>query len=141
MIYYLLDTNIISELSKQEKNPGVVKKIAQYSDCCAISAITYQEIAFGLKKMPFGRKRSDFENIFYGFIVNTFPIINYTSSEANIYADFQSNCEKRGLPRPYFDTQIAATAKANALILVTRNVKDFEPFIEHENLMVENWFE
>ena len=38
---------------------------------------------------------------------------------------------------PFVDGQIAATAQAHGLILVTRNVRDFELFA---GLTVENWF-
>ena len=38
----------------------------------------------------------------------------------------------------YADTQIAAIAAVNGLILVTRNAADFAQF---DSLMVENWFD
>lgn len=41
----------------------------------------------------------------------------------------------KGNPRPFADTQIAATAIANGMILITHNVKDYE---EIPNLRVED---
>ena len=38
------------------------------------------------------------------------------------------------------DAQIAAIAIANNLILVTRNLRDFEPMATVSTLMLENWF-
>lgn len=43
-----------------------------------------------------------------------------------------------GKPPSYADGQIAAIASANNLILVTRNVSDYETFTGIE---IENWFE
>ncbi len=43
-------------------------------------------------------------------------------------------------PLPYCDTQIAATAIANGMVLVTRNVSDFKTAKEKSFLNVENWF-
>ena len=41
----------------------------------------------------------------------------------------------------YAEEQIAATALAYNLILVTRNIKDFEGIAEFFPLKLENWFE
>ena len=46
----------------------------------------------------------------------------------------------QGKPLSYCDTQIAATAIANGMVLVTRNVSDFKTAKEKSFLNVENWF-
>ena len=48
---------------------------------------------------------------------------------------------KNGTPLLYQDAQIAATAMANDLVLVTRNVKDFVAIQKYFPLKIENWFE
>ena len=45
--------------------------------------------------------------------------------------------KSRGRTPPYVDGQIAAIAKVNELILVTRNTGDFVEFVD---LKVQNWF-
>ncbi|MBQ7509261.1 MAG: type II toxin-antitoxin system VapC family toxin, partial [Spirochaetales bacterium] len=60
---------------------------------------------------------------------------------AVIYSDLKSRLEKAGCPAPEIDMQIASTAIANNLILVTRNTGDFSNIAEVSSLMLENWFE
>jgi tRNA(fMet)-specific endonuclease VapC len=43
-----------------------------------------------------------------------------------------------GKPPSLSDGQIAAIAKANGLILVTRNISDYKEFLD---LRIENWFD
>lgn len=42
---------------------------------------------------------------------------------------------------PYSDSQIAATAIANNMILVTHNTEDFLPLVQNSILHVEDWWE
>ncbi len=50
----------------------------------------------------------------------------------------RARLEKRGSPPSFVDGQIAAIAATRGMILVSRNVRDFERF---EGLALENWFE
>ena len=45
-----------------------------------------------------------------------------------------------GKPLPYCDTQIAATAIANGMVLVTHNTTDFAEAAERSFLRMEDWF-
>ena len=56
-----------------------------------------------------------------------------------ILSDIRQRLELKGKPAPLSDSMIAATAIANNLILVTRNVKDFESIREVSSLMIEDW--
>ncbi|GHV76014.1 twitching motility protein PilT [Spirochaetia bacterium] len=56
---YLLDTNVLSEIRKPNRNPKVyefVKKIRQID--LSISVISIGEIVFGMEKLPEGKKRA-----------------------------------------------------------------------------------
>ena len=48
-----------------------------------------------------------------------------------------SRLQKLGLTPAFLDSQIASIAKTNDLILVTRNITDFENLL---GLSLENWF-
>lgn len=50
-----------------------------------------------------------------------------------------AKCEEKGHPSAVSAAQIAATAIANGMILVTHNTDDFEIFRETGNLHMEDW--
>ena len=54
---YLLDTNTVSELSKEKPNPKVVAWIRLHHRDCFLSAITIGELVKGLELLPEGKKR------------------------------------------------------------------------------------
>ena len=57
-----------------------------------------------------------------------------------ICGEIQSVSEKEGKTVPYYDSQIAATAVSNGMVLVTHNTSDFEQFKEKTFLRLEDWF-
>ncbi|WP_296693862.1 type II toxin-antitoxin system VapC family toxin [Treponema sp. UBA7567] len=136
---YLLDTNIVSEFSKKRPNQNVIALYEARKNMCAISAVTWQELTYGVSKMPEG-KRKDSISAFTEDLKNNFEIIPYDEFSANICGQLLGTCEKCGKTLPYGDTQIAATAIANGMVLVTRNVSDFSEATERSFLRVEDWF-
>lgn len=136
---YLLDTNIVSEFSKKRPNQNVIALYEARKNMCAISAVTWQELTYGVSKMPEG-KRKDSISAFTEDLKNNFEIIPYDEFSANICGQLLGTCEKCGKILPYGDTQIAATAIANGMVLVTRNGSDFSEATERSFLRVEDWF-
>ena len=138
---YLLDTNIISEIRKPEPNTLVMQKLAKHQKLSAISAIAYDEMLFGVKRMPEGKKKDALMEFYTKFVQSNFEILPFDVHCSWIHSDLLERLEKIGKPAPLIDSMIAATAIANNMILVTRNTGDFEGIKEVSNLMIENWFE
>ena len=139
--YYLLDTNIISEIMKQNPAQSVIEKVKEHEKFCALSSTTWNELLYGLNIMPAGKKRDLYFDILVDKIQSNFDIIQYDNHAAWIQADIRSRLKENGTPVEFDDTQIASIAVANCMILVTRNIKHFEPIQKFSPLMVENWFE
>ena len=139
--YYLLDTNIISELMKQQPDKHVIAKIKEYERFCALSSTSWNELLYGINIMPAGKKRDFYFDTLVDKIQAEFDIIQYDNHAAWIQADIRSRLRENGTPVEFDDTQIASIAVSNGMILVTRNTKHFEPIQEISTLMVENWFE
>ena len=138
---YLLDTNIVSDGSKIMPSEFVKEKLDLYSDFCAISSITWYELQKGIKRMTAGRKKDYLSAYVEEQVLPFFEIIAYDKKCADLQSDMFAVLTKNGTPLPYQDAQIAATAMANDLVLVTRNVKDFAAIQEYFPLKIENWFE
>ena len=139
--YYLLDTNIISELMKQNPAQSVIEKVTEHEKFCAISSTTWNELLYGVNIMPAGKKRDFYFDTLVDKIQSDFEIIQYDNHAAWIQADIRSRLKENGTPIEFDDTQIASIAVSNCMILVTRNTKHFEPIQKVSPLMLENWFE
>lgn len=140
-VIYMLDTNIISELAKPRPSEKMLNMLELKSPFCGICSPVWYEAIKGLEAMPEGKKKQTAEIITYDYIQGTYPIINYDKHAASMHARIFSELKKCGKTPPTIDAMIASIAISNNLILVTRNIKDYEPIREHFSLCVENWFE
>ena len=136
---YLLDTNIVSEFSKANPNPQVLDFYQARKNLCAISAITWQELTRGVSQIPEGKRKNTLQSFIENFEANT-EVISYDKFASQICGEMQANAEKEGHTLPFYDSQIAATAISNGMVLVTHNIADFEPMREKSFLRVEDWF-
>ena len=68
---------------------------------------------------------------------DAFLILPYDLEAVRRQASERARLRKAGKTPPYFDSQIAAIAATNQLILVTRNTEDFQSF---QGLALESWF-
>ena len=138
---YLLDTNVVSEGARVSPNPRIAERLDSAADYCKLSTVSWYEIQKGIRRLPDGRKKSYLEAYAREQIAAIFDLIPYTKECADIQSEVFARLEKVGKPAPYQDSQIAATALAYNLTLVTRNVKDFENIAAEFPLKIENWFE
>lgn len=136
---YLLDTNVISEITKPNPNKNVVKKVIENKHISTIASVTFEEMLYGVKRLPASKKQSDLLSFNINFIQANYEIIPFDVHASWVLSDIRQRLEANGKPAPLADAMIAATAIANNLILVTRNVKDFESIREVSSLMIEDW--
>jgi len=131
---YLLDTCVLSDFIKGER--GTQNKIkAVYPADVAVSTITMFEVSYGLENNPsFAQKLKPLLDAFFKVI----QIISFDSACAVEAAKIRSFLKNRGTPIGAYDILIAATAKSNALIMVTANEKEFS-FVD--DLKIQNWRE
>ncbi|OUL34951.1 PIN domain-containing protein [Nostoc sp. T09] len=118
---FLCDTNIISELARPIPNPGVIAW-SQSISSIFLSAITLEEICYGLSAKPNPRIQTWFNN----FLVTYCQIIPVSPEIAKRAGELRGSLQTQGKPRTKADIIIAATAEIHQIALVTRNTKDFE---------------
>ena len=136
---YLLDTNIISETTKQEPAESIITNLEYHNGTCAISSITWYELLNGVELLSESAKKDSLHSFLIDYVKPSFPIIDYDAHAAKVNADITSRLIPMGKTTPILDTQIASVAIANNLILVTKNIKDFEIFSNHCGLMLKKW--
>jgi predicted nucleic acid-binding protein len=127
---YLLDTNIISNVTKLEPSEPLIAWMAEQADeDLFISSLTVAEIRFGVLAKPAGKKRSKLERWFEGpegpqslFAGRVLP---FDEKAGLIWARLMAAGTKAGRPRSALDMIVAAVAEANNCTVVTDNEKDF----------------
>lgn len=126
---YLLDTCVISELIKKEKNNKVVKWIKKRKESSLfISVLTVGEIQKGISKLPDSHKKEYLKTWIDNDLKKRFAgrILEITEEIATTWGEIQAKSESEGKKMPAIDSLIAATAIKNNLTVVTRNEKDIE---------------
>lgn len=130
MTRYLLDTNIISNVTKPDPSPTLLAWMAEQADHdLFISALTVAEIRRGLLEKSAGKKRDLLEAWFTGpegpqalFAGRVLP---FDEMAALVWARLMAEGTAKGRPRSALDMIIAAVAEANDCVVATDNEKDF----------------
>jgi toxin FitB len=117
----LVDTNILGELARPRPDPGVVRWVGSL-DGLIVSAITMQEIFFGLTAKPSARVQRWFQEV----IDDRCRILDVTYPIARHAGILRGQLSVNGRVRTQADLLIAATAAVHGLTLATRNVRDFD---------------
>ena len=130
MSRYLLDTNIISNVTKPVPSASLVAWIAEQADeDLFISSLTIAEIRRGVLEAPAGRKRDALDAWFAGpegpSALFAGRVLPFDEKAGLVWARLMAEGTARGRPRNAIDTIIAATAEANDCIVVTDNERDF----------------
>lgn len=116
----LCDTNVLSELSRARPDPAVLAWI-ETVERIAISAVTVEEIAYGLGWKPNPRIRAWWN----AFIASDCEVLGLNAEIARRAGDLRGTPAREGHTRTQADMLIGATALLHDIPLATRNVKDF----------------
>ncbi len=127
---YLLDTNIISNITKPKPSESLIIWMAEQADeNLFIASLTVAEIRRGVLEKPAGKKRDQLESWFSGpegpqalFAGRVLP---FDEKAGLAWARLMAEGRVKGRPRNALDMIIAAIAEANDCIMVTDNEKDF----------------
>jgi tRNA(fMet)-specific endonuclease VapC len=96
----------------------------------------YHELEYGCQRLPISRKRDIIELYIKNVILQHMMILPYDERAAQWHAHERARLSAQGRTPAFVDGQIAAIAKVNGLILVTRNTSDFE---KYASLEIQNW--
>ena len=126
MVKWLLDTNVVSELSKPKPSESLVEWLEVNETGSAISAISIGEMIVGIGSLPEGKRRRSLEKSL-GYLREDYAgkILDFTEGVAADWGRLVAEARKQGRILAVLDSQIEATAMHFGLTIVTRNTRDF----------------
>ena len=122
---YLLDTNVLSELVRPKPHPSVLAWFAAAPDeALHVSVITLGELRSGVERMADGKRRERVRVWLEQTLVDWLGdrALPVSLAVADRWGRLTASVKR---PLPAIDSLLAATAIANGLRIVTRNVRDF----------------
>lgn len=130
MSRYLLDTNIISNVTKPAPSASLLAWMSgQRDEDLFISTLTVGEIWRGLLAMPGGSRQDRVKTWFNGpegpLSLFDGRVLSFDVQASLRWAKLMADGAARGQPRSALDMIVAAIALANDCIVVTDNEKDF----------------
>ncbi|HRC59619.1 MAG: type II toxin-antitoxin system VapC family toxin [Candidatus Competibacteraceae bacterium] len=128
---YLLDTNTVIALMKD--NPQVIAQVrrvgrAELRLCAPVEA----ELWFGVSKS--GKPEENRQRLLT--LLSWLPSLPFSSDAAPHFGDIRAVLARQGLPIGPYDLQIAAIARAQGLVVVTHNTREFARV---PDLVLEDW--
>ena len=126
MTGFLLNTNVVSELTKESPDPGVTAFLSEQDDLW-LSPVVLHELEFGLQLLPQGRRRDGLRQTLSELIEEyEDQILPLERKEAEWAARLRVQAHLSGRVLHLGDALIAGTAKAHNLSVATRNIGDFD---------------
>ncbi len=140
---FLLDTCVLSELVKQEPDSKVIEWMSHHdNETIFIASMTVGEIHKGIFRLPNSYRKKVLQEwiqtIEEEYADKTVPFERET---AKVWGNMCAALENAGQKMSLQDSIIAASALHHEMILVTRNIKDFQfapievrnPWSDHES--------
>ena len=125
----LLDTNVVSELIRKTRDPGVAAWVAgRPLEELFFSAVGEAELRYGAAILLAGRRRKRLLADIEGMLGEAFGerVLPFDKAAAREYADIAAARRFAGRSVAPVDCQIAAIARSRGLTVATRNVRDFD---------------
>ncbi|WP_037586025.1 type II toxin-antitoxin system VapC family toxin [Stenoxybacter acetivorans] len=124
----LLDTNVISELMKEEASPIVRTWLdEQVFDTLYLSVFTVSELHYGIFVLPDGKKKTQLQHA----LANILPlfsgrILPFDEQCALCYAQLAVAARQSGKGFPLPDAYIAAIAAAHDFAVASRDIAPYD---------------
>lgn len=125
---WLLDTCVLSELSRKRPDPKALSWMERVQDdLLFISVLTIGELRKGIVAHRDPQRRKVLTKWLQDEVLEPFAdtILPVDCEIAERWGEICGEAERNGRPRPVVDSLLAATAIVHGLTVATRNVGDF----------------
>jgi len=126
----LLDTDVAVEVTRKRDRDVHARLHAEAR--VALSAVSLYELRFGAEKSTDPRANHDGVDELLGAV----DLLEFDAAAAAHAGEIRAELRHAGTPIGPYDTLIAGHARSRGLVLVTRNVREFERV---PGLRVERW--
>jgi tRNA(fMet)-specific endonuclease VapC len=131
MLRYMLDTNICIYAIK-DRPASLRETFNALSGQLAISSVALGELLFGAEKSA---QRQVNLSVVEAFTARL-EVLSFDAKAAGHFGDIRATLGRAGTPIGAYDLMIGAHARAEGLILVTNNQREFARI---DGLRLENW--
>lgn len=126
MTDYALDTNVISEVTKDAPDPRVTAFL-HGGDTFWLPSVVVHELEYGIALLPQGRRRNRLRALIDGILLEyRSHVLPLERVGAEWAARYRAQTLRSGREPDLIDILIAGIVKAHNMPLATRNVRDFE---------------
>jgi predicted nucleic acid-binding protein len=122
---YLVDANVLSEPTKAQPDGNVVGWLSAHEGELVVDPIVLGEIRVGVLVLPGGQKRTRLEQ-WLTAVEGVVECLPWDAAVGRRWAELVAGLRRKGQALPLLDSMIAATALEHDLVVVTRNVRDFQ---------------
>jgi len=122
---YLVDADVLSEVTKPEPHPAVVRWLRRHERFIAVTPIILGEIEYGIGLTTSARRRNALKRWFAEGL-QRLKVCDLDADTASTWAALLVRLRKSGKAMPVKDSLIAASALQHQLTIVTRNISDFQ---------------
>jgi toxin FitB len=128
-VTYLLDTCCVSELIRPNPDSGLISWFENTDESVMhLCVLTVGELEKGIAKLTASARRGRLEAWVRNDLAERFRgrVISIDEAVASKWGKLVGEAERSGSPLPVIDSLLAATALSHQLMVVTRNLGDFE---------------
>jgi tRNA(fMet)-specific endonuclease VapC len=131
MLQYMLDTNICIYVMKNYP-PKLQERFNRLAEQLCISSITLGELHYGAERST--RRLENLQAVEH--FTARLEVLPFSPKAAIHYGQVRAELDRLGKPVGSLDMLIGAHARAEGLVVVTNNVREFRRI---SGLRVENW--
>ena len=136
-VTHLLDTSVYSQPIRKTPLQTALDRWQAVGDTAVVSSVICEaEVLFGIHNEKRKNSETKIHERYAALLKGKCDLLPVDQPVAEIYAEMRDDLQSRGKKVAHMDLLIAATAKANNLVVVTLNTKDFEII---QGLSVEDW--